>query len=107
MITHVNGACESSVADGIWHGHVGQGPLRTTSTVNASQLPLVSPRHQEEQGTRSSTCIDHIFTSTVELCSKAVSVPIGCSDHNIVAISRKAKVPTAGPKIVYIQNIFR
>ena len=38
-------------------------------------------------GTRSSTCIDHIFTNTVELCSKAVSIPIGCSDHNIVAIS--------------------
>ena len=48
-------------------------------------------------GTRSSTCIDHIFTNAVELCSKAISVPIGCSDHNIVA--RKAKVPTAGPKI--------
>ena len=25
-------------------------------------------------GTRSSTCIDHIFTNTVKLCSKAVSV---------------------------------
>ena len=51
-------------------------------------------------GTRSSTCIGHIFTNTVELCSKAVPISIGCSDHNIVAISRKAKVPTAGPKIV-------
>ena len=30
---------------------------------------------------------------------KAVSVPIGYSDDNIVAISRNAKVPTAGPKI--------
>ena len=52
-------------------------------------------------GTRSSTCIDHIFTNTVELCSKAVSTPIGCSDHNIVAISRKDKVSIAGPKILY------
>ena len=51
-------------------------------------------------GTRSSTCIDHIFTNAVELCSEAISVPIGCSNHNIVAISRKAKVPTAGPKMV-------
>ena len=51
-------------------------------------------------GTRSSTCIDHIFTKTEEVCSKNVSVPIGC-DHNIVAICRKDKVPTAGPKIVY------
>ena len=52
-------------------------------------------------GPSSSTCIDHIFINTVELCSKAVSVPIGYSDHSIVAISRKAKVPTAGPKTVY------
>ena len=51
-------------------------------------------------GTRSSTCIDLLLTNTVELCSKVVSVPIGCSDHNTVARSRKAKVPTAGPKIV-------
>jgi hypothetical protein len=50
-------------------------------------------------GTRSSTCIDHSFTYTVELCSKAV--PIECSDHNIVATSRKGKVPEARPKIVY------
>ena len=58
-------------------------------------------------GTRSSTCIDHICTNTVELCSKAVSVPIGCSDHNIVAISRKAKVTTVGPKIVYRRSYKR
>ena len=57
--------------------------------------------------TRSSTCIDHIFTNTVELCSKAVSVPIGCSDHSIVVIFRKAKVPTAGSKIVYKRSYKR
>ena len=32
---------------------------------------------------------------------KAVSKSIGCSDHNLVAISRKTKVPKAGPNIVY------
>ena len=52
-------------------------------------------------GTRSSTFIDHIFNYTVELCSKAVSVPIGCSDHNIMPTSRKAKALKAGPQIVY------
>ena len=45
--------------------------------------------------------IGHIFTNTVEICSKAVSILIGSSDHKIVALSRKAKVPKAGPKIVY------
>ena len=32
-------------------------------------------------GTRPSTCINHIFTNTVELCSIAVSVPIGYSGY--------------------------
>jgi hypothetical protein len=48
---------------------------------------------------KSSTCIDHIFTNAAEICSKALSKSTGCSDHNIVAISRK--VPKAGPNIVY------
>lgn len=52
-------------------------------------------------GCTSATCIDHIYTNCIELCSKAISVPVGFSDHNLVAISRKAKVPKAGPKIVY------
>jgi hypothetical protein len=50
---------------------------------------------------KSSTCIDHIFTSAAELCFKAVSKSIGCSDHNIISTSRKTKVPKAGPNIVY------
>ena len=32
---------------------------------------------------------------------KAVIKAIECSDHNIVAVSRKTKVPKAGPYIVY------
>ena len=52
-------------------------------------------------GTVSSTCIDHIYTNAAELCSKAISVTIGFSDHNLVGISRKAKVPKAGPKILH------
>ena len=52
-------------------------------------------------GMKSSTCIDHIFTNAAEMRFKAVSRSIGCSDHNIIAISRKTKVPKAGPNIVY------
>lgn len=52
-------------------------------------------------GIASSTCIDHIYTNAGELCSRAISVPIAFSDHNLVAICRKAKVPKVGPKIVY------
>ena len=46
-------------------------------------------------GMKSSTCIDSIFTNAAEFCFKAVSKSIGYSDHNIIAISRKTKVPTA------------
>ena len=52
-------------------------------------------------GMKSSTCIDHIFTNAVEICFKAVSKSIGCSDHNIAAICRNTKVPKAGLNIVY------
>jgi hypothetical protein len=52
-------------------------------------------------GMKSSTCIDHIFTNAAEICLKAASKSIGCSDDNIVAIPRKTIVPKAGPKIVY------
>jgi hypothetical protein len=52
-------------------------------------------------GMKSSTCMDHVLTNTAEICFKAVSKSIGCSDHNIVAISRTTKVPKAGPNIVY------
>ena len=77
--------------------------LTLTSACNLVQVINQPTRvFTNTTGTRSSTCFDHIFTNTVELCSKAVSVPIGCNDHNIVAISRKAKVPTAGPKKIYI-----
>ena len=52
-------------------------------------------------GMKSLTCIDHIFTNPADICLKAVSRSIGCSDHNIISISRKTKVPTAGPNIMY------
>jgi hypothetical protein len=52
-------------------------------------------------GSVTSTCIDPIFTNAAELCSKGISVAIGCSDHDIVAITRKAKVPNVGHKVIY------
>ena len=35
-------------------------------------------------GIKSSTCIDHTFTNAAEICLKAESRSIGCSDHNIL-----------------------
>ena len=57
-------------------------------------------------GLKSSTCIDLIFTSAAELCSKAISIPVGCNDHNLVAIGRKTKVPKAGQKII-LKRMYR
>ena len=58
-------------------------------------------------GQTSATCIDHIFTNNSELCSKAISAPIGFSDHNLVAIVRKTSIPKAGPKILYKRSYRR
>ena len=69
---------------------------RKLLTVNCNRVQVINQPTRvltNTTGTRSSTCIDHIFTKTVELCSKDVSIPIGCSDHNIVAISRTDTVP--------------
>ena len=52
-------------------------------------------------GIKSSTCVHHMFTNVAEMCLKTLSRSTGCSDHNIVAISRKTKVPKVGPNIVY------
>ena len=51
-------------------------------------------------GTRSSTCIGHILTNSVEALAAVYLYPLD-TVITIVAISRKAKVPTAGTKIVY------
>lgn len=52
-------------------------------------------------GKTSSTCIDHIFTNYPDHCSKAVSLSVGFSDHNLVALSRKTKIPKGGNKVIY------
>ena len=85
-------------------------PLNRKFITVTSACNLVQVIHQPTSvftnitETRSSTCIDHICTYTVELWSKAVSIPVGCSHHNVVAVSRKAKVPKVGPKIVYTRS---
>lgn len=59
-----------------------------------------------EEGIKSATCTDLIFTNAAELCSKTISIPVYCSDHNLVAIGRKTKVPKAVQKII-IKRMFK
>ncbi|MGL5507016.1 MAG: endonuclease/exonuclease/phosphatase family protein [Paraclostridium sp.] len=47
-----------------------------------------------------SSCIDLIFTNIQDLCSKAVSVAVGCSDHNLIALTKKTKIPKLGSRII-------
>lgn len=52
-------------------------------------------------GVKSSTCIDLIFTNVSELCSNAISIPVGCSEHNLIVIGRKTKISKRGQKIIF------
>jgi len=54
----------------------------------------------KKDGTQSASCIDHMFINRLQACSNCLSVPVGFSDHNLIAIVRKTKVPKSGPKII-------
>ncbi|KAM4713250.1 uncharacterized protein FYW61_020336 isoform 1-T3 [Anableps anableps] len=41
----------------------------------------------------SETCIDHIYTNIKGLCSTPTSTITGCSDHNLVTVTVRRKVP--------------
>lgn len=74
--------------------------MSAAKTCNLTQVVTLPTRmFTNKFGITRSTCIDHIFTDMPEHCSKAVSVAPGCSDHNLVAIIRKTKIPKAGSKI--------
>lgn len=45
-------------------------------------------------GSLTSTGIDYIYTNIPDMCSTPVSVPVGFSDHNCVAVSRRTKLPS-------------
>lgn len=52
-------------------------------TCNMTQVVSAPTRiFTNKYGKNTSTCIDRIFINTPAKCSKAVSVPLGFSDHN-------------------------
>lgn len=77
--------------------------LTQADTCNLSQVVM---KHRPTRisrradGIKSATCIDFIFTNVAELCSKTISIPMGCSDHNLIAVARKTKIPKRGQKII-------
>ena len=52
-------------------------------------------------GHTSKTCIDHIYTNAPERCSNPISLPVGYSDHNLIAITTKTKIPKCKVKITH------
>ena len=48
----------------------------------------------------SATCIDHIYTNIPECCTKPVCRSVGFSDHNIIAITRKTKIPKCKVNVI-------
>ena len=81
---------------------------------NLSQIVSIPTRVvTNDVGCTSSTCIDHIYTNVPEHCSKPIPLPVGFSDHNVIATVRKSKIPKMGPKIIlkraykrFIENNF-
>ena len=51
--------------------------LPTRSTINRN-------------GLKSSKCIDHLFTNVPDKCTKTVSIALGFTDHNLIAIKNQA-----------------
>jgi len=48
----------------------------------------------------------HRFTNATDLCSKAISICVGFSDHNFIAINRKSQILKLGQKII-IKRMFK
>ena len=79
---------------------------KTTSACNLVQMVNNYTRiHLKHDGSVSKTCIDHIFTNYHDLCSNALSIPVGFSDHNVVVLVRKAKLPQSGQKVLLMRSM--
>jgi hypothetical protein len=62
--------------------HLKKKLLSKVNTFNLTQVVDQPTRVFIKTGTKSSTCIDHIYSNVPEHCSKAVSLYIGFIDHN-------------------------
>ena len=75
--------------------------LSTTQACNLTQIVSHPTRiFTNKHGSTSSTCLDLVFTNYPEHCSKAISIAVGFSDHNLVALSRSIKIPKGGSKVI-------
>lgn len=47
-----------------------------------------------------------MFTNVSELWSKAISDKVGCSDHNLIAVAGRTKVPELDQNII-VKRMFK
>lgn len=74
---------------------------------NLSQMVTNPTRiFHNADGIKTETCKDLLFTNATDLCTKAISICVGFSDHNLIGICRKTKVPKPGQKII-IKRTFK
>lgn len=75
---------------------------KLTTMSNACNLKQIvnEPTRISMKGACTATCIDHIFTNVHNLCSPVVSIGVGCSDHNLIATTKRTKMPKGGGRIV-------
>ncbi|XP_035986409.1 uncharacterized protein LOC110369265 isoform X2 [Fundulus heteroclitus] len=61
---------------------------KAISVLGLTQVVKVNTRDSLKSS--SSTCIDHIYTTVLELCSEPESTATGCSDHNLITFTVKS-----------------
>lgn len=88
-----------------WLGQPGTNKNHVLSILNACNLYQIVTQPTrtsiDSDGIIVNTCTDHIYTDVPDLCSKVVSMPIGFSDHNIIAVTRKIKLQKIRANIIY------
>jgi len=81
--------------------HLKRKLLTTTNACGLTQLINKPTRICfKNDGSRTSTCIDHIFTNRPELCKKILSIPTGSSDHNLIISALTAKLSGSGNAVL-------
>uniref|UniRef100_A0A8C7Z1Z2 ribonuclease H n=1 Tax=Oryzias sinensis TaxID=183150 RepID=A0A8C7Z1Z2_9TELE len=74
--------------------------ITMANTCNLKQV-MTQPTRIAMDNSSKSACIDHIYTNVPDLCFQAVSIGVGCSDHNLIAITKQTKMPKSGGRIMY------
>ncbi|XP_035986406.1 uncharacterized protein LOC110369265 isoform X1 [Fundulus heteroclitus] len=71
-----------------WNDELVENTPKAISVLGLTQVVKVKTRYNLKSS--SSTCIDHIYTNVLELCSEPESTATGCTDHNLITFTVKS-----------------